>query len=228
MSAGTFDSDLKQFMQQLEALQGRLDRLYHCVNTANDKSHLLSSAFKELGMASEELQVAMEELLLQAEESAALQLELAAERQRYKNLFEFLPYAYLETDTRGKIIEANPAAANLLNVSQRFLVGKHLDIYLIKSDRRQFRARLVQIQQPNIPQEWIAQIQPRQSEPLKAVLTVSPHCDLDNQPSSLHCIVQDFRDRQPGLRGDNDDNNTNLYQNRPRYIYHKGEIISLK
>ncbi|MEQ9368860.1 MAG: helix-turn-helix domain-containing protein [Coleofasciculus chthonoplastes F3-SA18-01] len=228
MSAGTFDSDLKQFMQQLEALQGRLDRLYHCVNTANDKSHLLSSAFKELGMASEELQVAMEELLLQAEESAALQLELAAERQRYKNLFEFLPYAYLETDTRGKIIEANPAAANLLNVSQRFLVGKHLDIYLIKSDRRQFRARLVQIQQPNIPQEWIAQIQPRQSEPLKAVLTVSSHCDLDNQPSSLHCIVQDFRDRQPGLRGDNDDNNTNLYQNRPRYIYHKGEIISLK
>ncbi|MEQ9356915.1 hypothetical protein [Coleofasciculus chthonoplastes] len=60
MSAGTFDSDLKQFMQQFEALQGRLDRLYHCVNTANDKSHLLSSAFKELGMASEELQVAME------------------------------------------------------------------------------------------------------------------------------------------------------------------------
>lgn len=126
MSAGTFNRDLKRFMQQLEALQGRLDRLYHCVNAANDQSHLLPSAFKELGIASEELQVAIEELLAQAEQSAAMQLELAAERQRYQHLFQFLPHAYLETDTNGKIIEANQAAANLLNVSQRFLVGKPL------------------------------------------------------------------------------------------------------
>lgn len=228
MSAGRFDSDLKRFMQQVEALQGRLDQLYHCVNTANEKSHLLPSAFKELGMASEELQVAMEELLAQAEESAAMRVELAAERQRYQNLLQFLPHAYLETDTKGKIIDANQAAANLLNVSQQFLVGKPLDIYLIKSDRRKFPAKLIQIQQHNIPQKWIAQIQPRQREPLEAVLTVSPHCDLDNQPIRLCWIVQDIRDRQPGLRGDNYCNNTNLYHNHPRYIYHKGETISLK
>jgi len=228
MSAGTFDMDLKQFIQQLKALQGRLDRLYHCVNTGNDKSHLLPSAFKELGMASEELQVAMEELLTQAEESAAMQVELAAERQHYQHLFQFLPHAYLETDTKGKIIEANQAAANLLNVSQRFLIGKPLDIYMIKSDRRKFPAKLIQIQQRNIQQKWLAQIQPRQGEPLEAVLRVSPHSDLDNQPISLHWIIQDIRDRQPGLRGDNYCNNTNLYQNRPRYIYHKGETISLK
>lgn len=228
MSTGRFDSDLKRFMQQLEALQGRLDGLYRCVNTANDKSHLLPSAFKELGMASEELQVAMEELLTQAEESAAMQAKLAAERQRYQDLFQFLPHAYLETDTNGKIIEANQAAANLLNVSQRFLVGKPLDIYLIKSDRRKFPAKLIQIQQRNLKQEWIAKIQPRQGKPVEAILTVSPHCDLDNQPISLRWIVQDIRDRQPMLRGDNYDNNTNLYQNRPRHIYHKGEIISLK
>lgn len=228
MSAGRFDSDLKRFMQQLEALQGRLDRLYRCVNTANEKSHLLPSAFKELGMASEELQVAMEELLAQAEESAAMQVELAAERQRYQHLLQFLPHAYLETDTKGKIIDANQATANLLNVSQQFLVGKPLDIFFPKSDRRKFPAKLIQIQQRNLQQEWIVQIQPRHSKPMEAVLTVSPYCDLDNQPISLHWRVQDIRDRQPGLRGDNYCNNTNLYQNRPRYIYHKGETISLK
>ncbi|MEQ8539239.1 MAG: PAS domain-containing protein [Coleofasciculus sp. D1-CHI-01] len=228
MSAGTFDMDLKQFIQQLDALQRRLEQLYHCVNTSNGKSHLLPSAFKELGMASEELQVAMEELLAQAEESAAMQVKLAAERQRYQHLFQFLPHAYLETDTNGKIIEANQAAANLLNVSQRFLVGKPLDIFFPKSDRRKFPAKLVQIQQRNLKQEWLAQIQPRQSEPLEAVLTVSPHCDLDNQPISLYWMVQDIRDRQPMLREGNYDNNTNLFQNRHRYIYYKGETISLK
>ncbi|MEQ9235888.1 helix-turn-helix domain-containing protein [Coleofasciculus sp. E2-BRE-01] len=227
-STGTFDMDLKQFIQQLDALQGRLEQLYHCVNTSNGKSHLLPSAFKELGMASEELQVAMEELLAQAEESAAMHVKLAAERQRYQSLFEFLPHAYLETDTKGKIIEANQAAANLMNVSQRFLVGKPLDIFFPKSDRRKFPAKLIQIQQRNIQQEWLAQIQPRQGKPMEAVFTVSPYCDLDNQPISLRWILQDIRDRQPMLRGDNYCNNTNLYQNRPRYIYHKGETISLK
>ncbi|MEQ8465255.1 PAS domain-containing protein [Coleofasciculus sp. E1-EBD-02] len=226
-STGTFDMDLKQFIQQLDALQGRLEQLYHCVNTSNGKSHLLPSAFKELGMASEELQVAMEELLAQAEESAAMHVKLAAERQRYQHLFQFLPHAYLETDTNGKIIEANQAAANLMNVSQRFLVGKPLDIFFPKSDRRKFPAKLIQIQQRNIQQEWIVQIQPRQGEPLEATLTVSPYCDLDNQPIRLHWIVQDIRDRQSMLRGDNG-NDSNLYRNRPRYIYHKGETISLK
>lgn len=228
MSAGTFDSDLKRFVQQVEALQGRLDRLYRCVNTANDKSHLPPSALKELGIASEELQVAMEELLAQAEESVAMQVQLTAERQHYQDLFRFSPHACLETDTHGKILEANQAVAKLLNVSQQFLVGKPLAIYLIKSDRRKFRSQLVQIQQRNLQQEWIAQIQPRQSEPIEAILTVIPHCNLANQPIRLHWSIEKISDRQPRLRKDSDDNPINLYPNCPRYIYHKGETISLK
>jgi len=227
MSEGTFDSDLKRFVQQVEALQGRLDRLYRCINTANEKSHLLPSACKELGIASEELQVAMEELLAQAEESIAMQVQLTAERQRYQDLFQFSPHACLETDTQGEILEANQAAAKLLNVSQGFLVGKPLALYLIKSDRRKFRSQLVQIQQRNLQQEWIAQIQPRQSEPLKVILTVSPYCDKDNQSISLHWSIQQISDRQSRLRKDSDDHPINLYQNCPRYIYHKGETISL-
>ena len=143
MSAKISDRDLKRFVQQLEALQGRLDRLYQDANTSNVQSNLLPAAFKELGIASEELQVAIEELLSQAEESAAIGVKLEAERQHYKDLFEFLPNACLETDTKGKIIDANRAAAKLLNVSQRFLVGKPLDIFLIKSDRRRFPAKLI-------------------------------------------------------------------------------------
>ncbi|MFP5273860.1 PAS domain-containing protein [Coleofasciculus sp.] len=224
---GTLDIDLKRFVQQLEALQGRLDRLYQHIDTSNGKSSLLPSAFKELGIASEELQVAMEELLVQAEESAAMQIKLAAERQRYQDLVEFLPSACLETDTNGKITQANRAAAKMLNISQRFLVGKPLDIFLIKSDRRKFPAKLIEIQQRNVKQEWIAQIQPRQGEPLEAALTVTPDCNLENQPIRLHWIVQDISDRQQALRELNR-NHINLYQDRPRHVYHKGETVSLQ
>ncbi|CAA9401470.1 hypothetical protein AVDCRST_MAG94-5938, partial [uncultured Leptolyngbya sp.] len=51
---------------------------------------------------------------------------MEAERQRYQELFEFAPDGYLVTDAQGKIQEANLAAARLLNIEQRFLVGKPL------------------------------------------------------------------------------------------------------
>jgi len=42
-----------------------------------------------------------------------------AERQRYQDLFEFAPDGYLVTDAQG-MIQANRAAAKLLNAKQEF------------------------------------------------------------------------------------------------------------
>lgn len=93
------------FSQQISEINKRLAQLY--VGARADvelqSDLLLPRAFKELGTASEELQVAVEEIFQQTEELAVTRSQVEAERQRYKDLFEFMPIAYLITDEQGKI-----------------------------------------------------------------------------------------------------------------------------
>ena len=106
------------FARQLESFNSRLNQLYQGANRSPSDpiDHLLPVAFKELGIVSEELQVVVEELCQQNEDLAVIQAQLNAERQRYHDLFELAPEAYIVTDIAGKIREANRAAAKLLNI----------------------------------------------------------------------------------------------------------------
>jgi PAS domain S-box-containing protein len=85
------------------------------------------------------LSVTGQELHEQTVELTATRKALESERERYQALFEFAPVAYLVTDPVARILEANRAAA-LLDVDQRFLVGKPLAAYVASEDRWQFRS----------------------------------------------------------------------------------------
>jgi PAS domain-containing protein len=62
---------------------------------------------------------------------ALAQLEwLARESRRYFSYFENAPEAYLITDPRGRIREANQAAASLLNLCADELAGRPLSSFL--------------------------------------------------------------------------------------------------
>ena len=91
----------------------------------------------------EELRVAEEELTRQNEELAVLQLSLADEARRYRGLFELAPVAFVTTNRDTTILEANDAAAELLGVSRRFLIGKPLPLYLDEPARRELRSRVL-------------------------------------------------------------------------------------
>jgi PAS domain S-box-containing protein len=87
----------------------------------------------------DEHQLMARELRQQAAELAATRA-LEAERQRYQELFELVPVAYLVTDPLARVSEANRAAAALLDVEQRFLTGKPLAAYVASGDRWGFRS----------------------------------------------------------------------------------------
>lgn len=59
---------------------------------------------------------------------------------RYRELFAAAPTALLVTDPYLKIVEANPAAARLLDVDLQYLVGKPLTVFVSSSSRRAFRS----------------------------------------------------------------------------------------
>ncbi|MBV8030176.1 MAG: PAS domain-containing protein [Betaproteobacteria bacterium] len=68
--------------------------------------------------------------------------ELAAERQRYFDLFHGSTDAYLVTDQFGNVQEANHAAALVLGVPPRRLAARPLQSFVIPRERRVFRQQL--------------------------------------------------------------------------------------
>jgi PAS domain S-box-containing protein len=144
----------------------------------------------------EELLVAEEELCAANEEMIATRAEVEVERQRYQDLFEFAPDGYIVTDTNGVIQEANRTVAQLLNISQRFLVGKPLYIFFAQEVRDDLFAKLIQLQQVNQVQEWEVRLQPRNNKSFSAAVTVAAIRKPDGKLTGLRWLLRDISDRK--------------------------------
>jgi PAS domain S-box-containing protein len=217
------------FAQQLKTLQGRLVEMYRGASTSvQEQPHLLLPvAFKELGVASEQLQVAAEALLQQSEEIATTRSQVEAERQRYKELFEFMPNPYLVTNPQGKIQEANRATATLLNVDQSYLMGKVLINFIPVQERGAFRSKLNQLHERDRVQEWTLRLQPRNGQLLDIAVSVSVDRDCEGKPVTLRWIVCDITERKRLLKA-LDTHDYDFIQQRNLHFYSKGEIIPLE
>ncbi len=222
------EMNVEIFARQMEALNLRLNKLYQGANASPSPptEHLLPVAFKELGIVSEELQVAVEELCQQNEELAVVQLELEVERQRYRDLFQLAPEAYLVTDVAGKIWEANQAAAELLNISQEHLIGKPLVVFVAPEERWQFRNELNRKRSGDRIHDWKLRLQPRNSEPFEAMLTVAVVRDCEGTPASLRWMLRQIVSGQP-IQIAPPTNHDSKTINSAIQVYAKGEIIPL-
>ena len=78
----------------------------------------------------EELRTAEEELRAQNEELRTAQAALQDERRRYAELFDVAPDAVFVTDADGRIVEANSAALQMLEVPLRLVEGEMLTEFL--------------------------------------------------------------------------------------------------
>lgn len=228
--------NVDSFAQQIQFMQGRLHNLYQGASaSAQLQPDLLPLAFKELGIVSEELQVAVEELQQQNLELAFVQTALETERQRYQELFEFAPYGYLMTDTAGKIQEANHAAANLLNVLPRFLVGKPLLLFVPEDERQNFHLQLSQLQALEQVKDWQILLCPRDGQPFQASLTGTIVRDRTDKIIGLRLCIHNVSDAKGVERSGS---RANIEQQSDEYdepsgewqkhIYLKGETISVK
>lgn len=222
--------DVELFARTVQDVHVRLTELYRGVNVSvPELDNVLPKAFKELGTASEELQVAAEELFQQTNQLAALQSQVEVERQRYKQLFEFLPKACLVTDASGKIQEANSAAGTLLNVEPSLLEGKLLVNFISIGSRRMFRSRMEQLHQFDWVQEWTISMQPHHREPFDAGITVASTRDCQSGLFNLRWLVHDISDRKRTLQVlKSNSNNYDPSEHRPLHFYAKREIIPLE
>ena len=153
-------------------------------------------ALEELGTALEELRTAEEELRQQNEELATARIVIEAERQRYLDLFEHAPDAYLVTNLGGVILEANNPAETLLRVSPRLLSGKPLVLFVAEPERKDFHTLLQRVQSGQRPLRCELTIAPRSGEPIAAAAMVAPVCDAQGVAQSLRWTLRDVSHRR--------------------------------
>jgi PAS domain S-box-containing protein len=181
------------FSRELRSLRDRIAELRRRSVADPRPGHgLLPEVLAELDLALEELSVAGEELRSRNDELASTRQALEAERQRYQELFESAPVAYLVTDPMGRIREANRATAALLGVGKGFLAGKPLAAYVDGSDRCGFRSmvsRLGQGDQGRVA-DWPLRLRRRGGEVLTVAATVEPVLDHDGGLATLRWLLR--------------------------------------
>jgi PAS domain S-box-containing protein len=188
------------FEQTVGAMWEHLDLLQQrAAADAGVVDAVLSEAFEELRIALEELRVAEEEWHQQSCELGSTRQILEEERRRYQELFDFAPYGYVLTDAAAVIRQANRAAATLLNVPQDLLPGKPLALFVAPGERRVFYTHLNQLpcqEQQKQVVDWELRLQPRQSRPLYAALTVAIVRECRGNIVGLRWLMHDITERK--------------------------------
>lgn len=190
MNPDKFGQQIEEVLQRSQLLQNRVSE------SPWQQENLLVQAFEELRTALEELRVAEEELRQQNEQLAIARQQVEVERLRYEELFEFAPDGYLVTDTNGKILEANRAAATVLNIPKNFLIGKVLTNFIPEEERRAFRSQLIRLHEIERMQDWEIRLQPRRGDIFDASLNVTTITDKQGKPLGWRWLVRDITARK--------------------------------
>jgi PAS domain S-box-containing protein len=131
---------------------------------AGSTPKLFQDILHELEQALEELMVTQQHLSEQHEQLAAARRQIEIEREKYWQLFDGAPDAYVVTTADSRIVEANRAASELLNISQRFLVGKNLSLFVC-NDRTRLLAQVHELAQLRASAELTFSMRPRERAP---------------------------------------------------------------
>lgn len=146
--ATTFDQQFQTFSDQVSALNRCAQDLPGSVES------LLPFVAENLSIACEELNVAEEELRQQNDELVTARLTVEEQRQRYQELFEFAPDAYLVTDGLGVIRVANRAASGVFGLARTYVREKPLAAFVLPEEQRDFRSQLEVIHQRTDQSVW--------------------------------------------------------------------------
>lgn len=157
---------------------------------------LMNEIIKAFSAVLQQQQAVLSELRQQNDVLTANQQLLEEEYKRYQELFDFAPDGYLVTDLKGTIALANHASANLLNIDQKYLVGKKLISFVSESDRQAFRVMLTQLYGLKQLQEWEVRFCQRGGIVVDAALTVVTVYDPDGQAIALRWQMREITARK--------------------------------
>jgi PAS domain S-box-containing protein len=183
VSLDSLELQLASALQRYTALQRRAE-------TQREPPALLVKTLAELGTALEEVRVAQEQLIESRHRMEQLHHELQRQSDKYWQLFDEMPEAYVVTKADSTIVEVNKAAAHLFNVSQRFLVGKPLSVFVCEG-RTDFIATSARAAIESATIDLSLKLRPRERAPVRILARVN------GSPSELRWLLRSAPAGQP-------------------------------
>lgn len=175
--------------RKINILQGRVEDLAEQVHQPSASANLVSAVLEEIAVALEEIQRQQRELTHCHE-------TIASERQRFQELFDFAPDAYLVTDIDGRIVQANRAAIALLQDSARRIMGKFIISYIEPEGRQAFLKQLNRLLSYKQNILWETVLQPYRGNVLPIeVRAAIIDCDYADE-IQLYWLLHDLTERQ--------------------------------
>lgn len=169
-----------------------IDRLAERLALLHGGAEVAACDIASLDSALEELRVTQEALLLAKGEADR-------ERSRYYELFEFAPDPYLVTTPKGRIEEANRAAAEFLGMRDNWIIGKPLSLYVHADDRILF-SHVLRRMRETVWGQWVVRVSPRGGGERVAHVTAGAVRVLDADVTAIRWIIRDVTDQQRAER----------------------------
>ncbi len=121
--------------------------------------------------------------------------ELEAAIQRFVDLYDFAPIAYVSFDRAGRIEEANLAATELLGESRDLLIGRPFAFYV--GDLDSFMRHLLYCRTSQQRVETELQLKPRKGDRIPALLCSTPITSTTRNGALLYqTAIMDLTDRK--------------------------------
>jgi PAS domain-containing protein len=151
--------------RRLEQLERRGESI------AGSEARVVKTVLAELKTSIDALRVASEQLHSLADELALARQEGRAMAAEYAEFRELLPVPCIVTDESGLVESANAVASELLNVSQRHLMGKPLALFV--TDRAKFFQIVADVRAAGGPARAELTIRPRERKPRSFAVQVT-------------------------------------------------------
>jgi len=143
-----------------------------------------------------ELRVHQVELEMQNEALLRVQLELAAERNKYSDLYDFAPVGYFTISDKGVILEANLTAAAMLGVERGILAGSSFHDYITTDDQDIFYKYRQQFSETEAPRSCDLRLVKRDGHDFYARLECSVITGRGNDLKQIRMAVSDVAERK--------------------------------
>jgi PAS domain S-box-containing protein len=173
-----------------------IDILLDHLTTLTQRWHGVAPTPPSLSEVIEELTATVDELRAMNEELTQSQQAAIESRQRYQELFEWVPEAYLVTDPQGIILEANRAATYLFHLDRVQLLGLPLAVCVAWEERRTFRTQLARLQNGEEVREWVVRMQPAGLPVVQVACHVAPARDVGGQFFGLRWLLRQLTAQQ--------------------------------
>lgn len=132
------------------------------------------------------------ELKLQNDELRAAQAELLETRDKYSDLYDFAPVAYLTLTPDGVIVEANLTFADMVGEQRGRIRGQHLSHFILDEDRHTYASHRRNVLASRERRKCELRFCKKNSGWIWAKMDCAPALDADGNISGIMSVISDI------------------------------------